>query len=125
MHFLYWNPQKKDWNKKLFTHSIFCNVNQDFLKKYMKNYLIVDARPKKFFEISHIKDAINLPFNLKWTDESIFNEIKKVKKNYSHNKLIPIIIFCNQNTNDGLKLYKKLNKLEFYNTFHYQNFINK
>ena len=111
-HFLYWDDDKKNWNKNLFTHQILCNVDNEFVEKHMKKSILIDARPEKYYIKNHVKGAISMPYNKKWTEEMIFEKIK------TENKLVPIILYCAKNCNMAYKLYKKLNKLEFYNTMH-------
>jgi len=119
-HYIYWNDTKSDWNNNLFTQQILCNVNNDFLLKYMKKSIVIDARLFKEYEENHIESAISMPYNKKWTVPQIFKEFKKRFNNGKlvNNKLVPIIIYCSGRINEGIKLYKKLNKLGFYNTVH-------
>jgi rhodanese-related sulfurtransferase len=124
-HFIYWDNKKLKWDKNLFTQQILCNVDDNFILKHMKKSIIVDARLKEYYEKSHIKNAISLPYIKNWTDNSIFEELKKGMKNYNNNKLVPIIIYCSKDNNNGHDLYKKLNKHGFYNTVHAKgNLIN-
>lgn len=118
MHFLYWDDDKKLWDKNLYTQQILCNVNDAFVKKYTKKSIIIDARSSEYYNKSHVKSAVNLPYNKRWTEESVIEELKKGMKNYNGNKLVPIIIYCSKGNNYGDKLYHKLNKLGFYNTMH-------
>jgi len=118
IHFLYWNDEKKMWDKNLYTQQILCNVNEEFVKKYMKKSVIIDARSSEYYNKSHVKGAINLPYDKKWTEESVLEELTKGMKNYDENKLVPIIIYCAKGCSAGNKLYNKLNKLGFYNTMH-------
>ena len=118
MHFVYWNDDKKTWDKNLYTQQILCDVDEDFVKKHMKKSIVIDARPCDLYNKSHFKGAINLPYNKKWTEKSLLEEFKKGMKNYDGNKLVPIIIYCSKNSDMGHKLYTKLNKLGFYNTMH-------
>jgi len=118
MHFVYWNDEKKLWDKNLYTQQILCDVNEDFVKKHMKDSIIIDARTPEYYEKSHVKGAINLPYNKRWTEECVLEELKKGMKNYKGNKLVPIILYCAKGCNAANKLYQKLNKLGFYNTMH-------
>jgi hypothetical protein len=61
-------------------------------------------------EIDNIVNVIDRG-NLKSNERIIFDKIV-------NNKLVPIIIYCSGKMNEGMKLYKKLNKLGFYNTLH-------
>jgi len=119
-HYLYWDDKKSDWNKSLFTQQIICNVDNDFLLKYMKKSIVIDARLLKEYKENHIENAISMPYNKKWTTTKVFDEFKKIFNNSKlvNNKLVPIIIYCNGTIDEGIKLYKKLNKLGFYNTVH-------
>jgi len=124
-HFIYWDNKNLKWNTDLFTQQILCEVDNNFVLKHMKKSIVVDARLKEYYEKSHIKNAISLPYNKKWVDDIIFEEFKKSMKNYNNDKLIPIIIYCSKDHVDGHKLYTKLNKLGFYNTVHAKgNLIN-
>ena len=118
MHFLYWDDSKNSWDKNLYTQQILCNVNEEFVKTHMKKSIIIDARSSEYYNKSHVKGAINLPYDKKWTEESVIEELSKGIKNYDVNKLIPIIIYCAKGCNVAHKLYHKLNKLGFYNTVH-------
>ena len=115
-HYIYWNDKKLDWNKNLFTKQILCDVNNDFLLKYIKKSIIVDARLFKEYEKTHVEGSISMPYNKKWTDSQIFRKFNNSK--LVNNKLVPIIIYCSGRLNEGIKLYKKLNNLGFYNTVH-------
>lgn len=118
MHFLYWDDEKKMWNKNLYTQQVLCDVNEEFVKTHMKKSVIVDARSSEYYNKSHVKGAINLPYDKKWNEESVLEELMKGIKDYNGNKLVPIIIYCAKGCNAGNKLYHKLNKLGFYNTMH-------
>ncbi len=126
-HYLYWDNKKKFWNKKkLFTRSIFCDIHQNDVKKYMKNkrVVIIDALPEKYYNKKHIKGAINIPYNKRITEKEVMKIIKKKHKNFK--KLDPIIIYCyNSKCNAGDKVYEKINHLGFYNTLHYVDGISK
>jgi len=118
IHFLYWDDEKKMWDKNLYTQQVICDVDEDFVKKHMKKSVIIDARTPEEYEKSHVKKSINLPYNKRWTEELVIEKLKNEIKNYDGNKLVPIIIYCKKNSNMGHKLYHKLNKLGFYNTMH-------
>lgn len=111
-HFLYWNDDKKEWDKNLFTQQILCDVDNDFVGKHIKKSILIDARPEEYYTKEHVKGAISMPYNKKWTEEMVFEKIK------TENKLVPIILYCAKGCNAAYKLYEKLNKLEFYNTMH-------
>lgn len=118
IHFLYWNDEKKMWDKNLYTQQILCSVDEEFVKINMKKAIIIDARSNDYYLKSHVKGSINLPYNKRWTEESVKSEFKKGIKNYDGNKLVPIIIYCAKGCSLSEKLYEKLNKLGFYNTMH-------
>jgi rhodanese-related sulfurtransferase len=118
MHFLYWDDDKDIWDKNLYTQKILCDVNEEFVKTHMKKSIIIDARSPEYYNKSHVKGAINLPYNKKWNEESVIEELSKGMKKYDGNKLVPIILYCAKGSNEGHKLYHKLNKLGFYNTMH-------
>ena len=118
IHFLYWDDKKEMWDKNLYTQQILCNVNEEFVKKYMKKSIIIDARTPQYYKKSHVKGAINLPYNKRWNEMSVLEELKNGMKNYDGNKLVPIILYCSKGCNSANKLYNKLNKLGFYNTMH-------
>lgn len=116
IHFLYWDDDEKMWNKDLYTQQILCDVNEKFVKKYIKKSIIIDARKEKYYNKSHLKNSINIPYNIKWTEKSILEKLKENIKNYNGNKLIPIILYSSKKYNEADKLYKKLNNFGFYNT---------
>lgn len=118
IHFIYWDDKKKEWNKNLYTQQIICNVQEDFVIKYMKESIIIDARIPEYYIKSHVKNSINLPYNKRWTEKNVIEEFKKENKDYNENKLIPIIIYCSKGSNSGEILYHKLNKLGFFNIIH-------
>lgn len=117
LHFMYYDDKKNNWNVDLFTHKVLCDVNKDFVEKYIKKVVIIDSRLKEEYDKDHLKNSISLPFNKKITEEMVMKNIQSVKISCD-NKLFPIIIYCDNNE-DGFKLYQKLNKLGFYNTMHY------
>jgi hypothetical protein len=117
MHFLYWDDSKSEWNKNLYTQQILCNVYKNFLNKYMNKAKIVDTRPEKYYNISHFKNAINIPYNKRWTEATILEKLN------CKDKLIPIILYCSKDSDMGHKLFDKLNKLGFYNTLHVEGNI--
>jgi hypothetical protein len=108
-HYLYWDEKKLEWNKNLYTQQILCNVNKDFLLKYMKKSILVNP---DILENLSTNNIISIPYNKNWTETSIFSLIKK------KDKLVPIIIYSKESEN-CIKLYKKLNKLGFYNTVYF------
>jgi rhodanese-related sulfurtransferase len=116
MHFLYWDDEKRNWSKTLYTKQILCNVDKSFLAK---KAILVDARPVMDYTKSHIAGAINLPYNRRWTEDSVIEEFEKSFRNYDGNKLVPIVLYCSKGCDMGYKLYQKLNGLGFYNTFHF------
>lgn len=118
IHFVYWNDSIKDWNNDLYTLQILCDVDKEFLKKYMNKVIIVDARPLSDYKKAHFTGSVNLPYNKRWTEDSILEELKKNVKKYDCNKLAPMILYCSKNCNMAKKLYIKLNKFGFYNTVH-------
>jgi rhodanese-related sulfurtransferase len=118
IHFLYWDDNKGTWDNNLYTQQVLCDVNEEFVKKYMKKSIIIDARSAEYYNKSHVKGAINLPYDKRWNEKSVLEELKKGMNNYDGNKLVPIILYCAKNCNASNKLYQKLNKLGFYNTMH-------
>jgi len=117
MHFLYWDDAKQDWNKTLYTKQILCNIDKTLFSKYLKKAILVDARPLVNYNKSHIAGAINLPYNKRWSEASIMDELERNVGNYDGNKLVPIILYCSKGCDMAYKLYQKLNTLGFYNTF--------
>ena len=123
-HFLYWSEKNNRWNHNLYTQQVLCTVDKSFVKKHMKNAVIIDARFTKEYNQKHIEGAISVPFNKRYTDSDIFNKIKMSKigkTNKMNNKLVPIIIYCSKGCNASKKLSIKLNKLGFYNIKDYEN----
>ena len=122
LHYLYWNEKSKSWNQNLYTQPLICNVNQEYVKKYMSKALLIDALPEKMYENKHIKGAYNLPVNKRTTQEDVEKIVKKRFNKTS--KHIPIIIYCyNAQCNAGEKVLKRLNKLGYNNIVHYENGI--
>lgn len=125
-HFLYWDAKKKSWTKRILTHQIFCDIHQDQVRKFMKskNVVLIDALPKSYYDKKHIRGAINLPVDENWSKMDVIRRIRKMKKNF--HALSPIIIYCYSKDCDAAeKVYKKLNKMGFYNTLHYVDGISK
>lgn len=117
-HFLYWDNKEKSWNENLYTKPILCEIKKDEIKDILSNKIVfVDARLEEEYNKKHIPNTISMPYNKRWTKDSIMEKIKTVIKDCS-DKLVPILIYCN-NYEDGIKLYTKLNKLGFYNTMHF------
>lgn len=121
LHLVYWDDNKQDWDEDIYTHQIFCNVTKEFVKKHMKSnknsskVLIIDALPEEYYNKKHIKGAINLPADNKWTLDSVMERLPK-----GAHSTTPMIIYCyNAECTAAEKLYNKLNKLGFYNTMHY------
>ena len=123
VHFLYWNSKSLDWNMNLYTTEILCEVDKEYIVKQMKkkDVILVDARKEDVFLKKHMTGAISLPYDKKWNEETVLEEISNVYKKYDGNKLIPIIIYCEKKCKKGYLVFKRLNKLGFYNTMHYEN----
>jgi len=113
-HFIYWNEKNGVWDKNLFTQQILCNVDWDFVHKYDKKAVVIDARPNEYYEKSHYQGAINMPFNKRWNEENVIAQLK----NYKGDKMIPLILYCAKGCDAANKLYHKLDKLGFHNTMH-------
>ena len=109
-HYLYWDEKNLEWNKDLYTQQILCKIDKDILLKYMKKSILVN--PDISSDKPCMNNIISLPYKKNWTESSIFNIIKK------KDKLVPIIIYSKESEN-CIKLYKKLNKLGFYNTVYF------
>jgi rhodanese-related sulfurtransferase len=119
-HFLYWSNNQ--WEKQIYTHKIFCDVNKLFVKKHInnKNVVIIDALPKESFDKNCIKGAINVPYDQKINKIKLINDIKhKIKKDVVPLS-IPIIIYCLDKNCEASGIVKeRLDTLGFYNTLHY------
>ena len=121
-HIIYWNAKLNGWDKKIYTHQIFCNVNKAFVRKMIsakskstKNVVIVDALDKSYFEKNHIPGAVNLPASHKWTLAEVMQRMPK-----GVNATTPIIIYCYSPTCTAAeKLWMQMTTLGFYNTMHY------
>ncbi len=125
-HFLYWDKKNKNWNKRIYTHQIFCDIHQNNVKDYMKSnkVTVINALPTKYYCEKHIKGSINIPSKKSYTEKSIMKIIKKHNKHFK--KLDPIIVYCySSKCSAAKKLLNKLNKLGFYNTLHYIDGIKK
>ena len=122
LHYVYWNEKSKSWNQNLYTQPVKCDVDQDFVKKYMNKSLVIDALPKKMYDNKHIKGAFNLPIDKRTTEEEVKSIVKKRFNKTS--KHIPIIIYCyNSQCNAAEKVLKRLNKFGYNNIVHYKNGI--
>lgn len=123
IHWIYWNEKKQFWDKDIYTHQIFCNVNKAFVKKYAgksnSKVIIIDALNKESYLERHIPGAINLPASKKWT----LDEVMRVLPSGTHS-YTPMILYCySPECNAAEKLWMQLNKLGFYNTMHYSGGI--
>lgn len=122
IHYLYWNENKKVWNRNLYTQPIICDVSQDFVKLHMNKSLVIDALPSQMYNKKHIKGAYNIPVDKRLNE----NDLKKIiyKKFNKFSKNIPIIIYCYYPKCDAAeKVLKRLNKLGYNNIVHYKNGI--
>lgn len=122
LHYLYWNEKSASWNHNLYTQPIICEVNENYVKKYMNKSLVIDALPEQMYNKRHIKGAYNLPVDKRTTEE----KIKKIVKNRFNksSKHIPIIIYCYFDGCDAAeKVLKRLNKLGYNNIVHYKKGI--
>ena len=114
-HLIYWNAKLKGWDKKMYTHQIFCNVDKAFVKSILGKVIIIDALSPESYNKHHIQSAINMPASNNWT----FDKVKSLLPKGTHSTT-PMIIYCyNPECNAAEKLWAKLNKLGFYNTMHY------
>lgn len=88
----------------LFLPSCTKNTSNTELKDILKenNYLIVDVRTKEEYEISHIKNALNIPYN------ELDNTINLAKDKY-------ILVYCKSGKRSKIA-YTKLKELG-YKTF--------
>ena len=119
IHWIYWNSKTNSWNKDIYTHQIFCNVDKKFVKKYTGNVshkvIIIDALNEESYVERHIPGAVNLPASKKWS----LDDIMRVFPPGTHSTT-PMIIYCySPECTAAEKLWAKLNKLGFYNTMHY------
>ena len=53
IHWIYWNEKTQFWDKDIYTHQIFCNVDKAFVKKYAgksnSKVIIIDALNKESY----------------------------------------------------------------------------
>ena len=123
LHFCYWDDKKKCWEKNLYTFELICNVNNEYVEKHRLKSLVIDALPEKMYNKKHIKGAVNLPFNKRYTENDIYEKMK-LSGFTKRNKQIPIIVYCyNKDCNASEKLIGKLNKLGFHNVVDFENGI--
>jgi len=116
-HFIYWDAKNNQWDENLYTQKIICHVNEDFVKKYLKKAILIDALPLDHYKEKHIKGAHSLPYNKKWTE-------KDVEKIVGKDKLKPIIVYCwNKKCSAAHDVCVKLNSMGYYNVMHYENGI--
>ena len=113
-HCVYWSDTKNTWIKKLCTHELLTCFDIKNFDKIGKKVTLFDARCKEIFDKKHINGFVSTPYTKNWTESSITANIK----NYDGNKLTPILIYSGKDMSIAVKLYKKLNKLGFYNTMH-------
>jgi rhodanese-related sulfurtransferase len=140
IHFMISNKKNENWELKVRTINIICNLNRQQVKNASKNksYLIINALPKEYFEKQHIPNSINLYYEdaLNMTDKKIDIFIKEnlqylnndLKKLIDNKKLsikdIPILVYCYSKTCDaGKKLSKRLNKANYHKIVEYQDGI--
>jgi len=123
IHWIYWNNKTNSWNKDIYTHQIFCNIDKKFVKKYAgnvsKKVIIIDALSEDSYRERHIPGAVNLPASRKWS----LDDVMRVLPSGTHSTT-PIIIYCySPECTAAEKLWIQLNKLGFYNTMHYSGGI--
>jgi len=123
LHFIYWDEKNKTWSKTLFTQPLICHVDKEFVEKHRKKTLVIDALPKEMYDKKHIKGAVNLPYNKKWTENDLKKLIEMKKMNIK-NKQIPIIVYCyNQKCTASIKVIHRLNKMGYYNVVDFEDGI--
>jgi rhodanese-related sulfurtransferase len=123
LHFIYWDDKNKLWCKSLFTQPLICHVKNDFVEKYKNKALLIDALPEEIYNKKHIKGAVNLPANKRWTENTL-QKLITMKKMPHKNKQIPIIVYCyNKKCNASIKVINKLNKLGYYNIVDFEDGI--
>jgi len=113
-HCVYWSDTKNTWNKKVCTHELLTCFDIENFDKIGKKVTLFDARTSELFDKKHINGFVSMPYTKNWTENSVISNIK----NYDGNKLTPILIYSGKDMSIAVKLYKKLNKLGFYNTMH-------
>jgi len=124
-HIIYWDARIKKWDDKIYTHQIFCSVDKQFVKSIMRSHpgvVIIDALSPEYFNKKHIKGAINIPAKgHQWTLTEIMAKLPA-----GSNATTPMILYCwSPECNAAEKLWGQLNKLGFYNTFHYEGGISQ
>lgn len=112
-HFMYYDEKNGDWDSNLFTQPIVCEIKKSEISKYPKAVL-VDARPSKYYEESHLKNAVSIPVDSNVTAASVFKAIHNVKPD-CNDKLVAMLIYCAKNCTASDLLADKLNKLGFHN----------
>ena len=123
LHFIYWDEKNKMWSKTLFTQPLICHVDKEFVEKHRKKALVIDALPEEMYDKKHIKGAVNLPYNKKWTENDLKKLIEMKKMNIK-NKQIPIIVYCyNQKCTASIKVIHRLNKMGYYNVVDFEDGI--
>lgn len=120
-HMLHWNDNGKgkgkgNWENKIYTRQIFCNVDKNFVKKMMQNpkVVIIDALTEEYYNKKHIKGAVNIPVQ-KLTFKDVMARLPK-----GTTSTTPMILYCySPECNSAEKLWEQMNRLGFYNTMHY------
>ena len=109
IHFVYYDDKEKKWDLDLYTHKIFCLVNNRFLNDNKDKIKLIDARVS-----NNEKNLKN--FDLIKIDK--LNKSSLIKNLNIKDELKPIVICCSNHI-DGEILNNKINNLGFLNTFHY------
>lgn len=139
IHFLISDKSMTHWRPKLGTQSIVCDITKQQIKNHIKNNdrLIINALPKKNYNIKHIPTSFNLFYKeaQKMSSSTIKSKIKEMIKNHTKlqaylkkNKLsledTPIVVYCyDSKCNAGLQLANELINCGFTNILDYKNGI--
>lgn len=140
IHFIIANSKNTEWENKLFTQTIVCEINYQDVKKIVKTgcALLINALPFEYYVKNRIPGSVPLDHNLvltKLNKKEVIEYIRimlrhcvKINKSVVKGKLdlmdIPIVVYCyNESCEADLDLQIKLNKIGFTNVKVYQEGI--
>ena len=126
VHYFISDKNNKEWEEKLYTDIIICDLNKNELKNIIKNQcaVIINALPYEYYIKSHIPNSISIPYDIvvknKITETEFKNYLTKMLVHYPRiydlvksKKLklenVPIVSYCYKKQCDAsTKLINKL-----------------
>ena len=142
IHYFLSDKDNKNWDKKMFTERIICDINKNELKKIIESEcaIVINALPYEEYIKKRIPKSISIPYDLvlnnkKISKKQLINYMEEMSVNYPKiNKLIkskkiaienvPLIIYCyNKSCKASDILIDKLVKYGFTNIKEYSGGI--